>query len=66
MAGLGARIIIETPDHDRHLADQPVIHLARILQIYRDRMRVRMSDSRRHALSQSANAGATRPIRMHK
>jgi len=39
MNGVGAHeVVIETPDHTRHMADQPAPHLARVIRAYRDRL----------------------------
>jgi UDPglucose--hexose-1-phosphate uridylyltransferase len=47
MNGIGAHeIVIETPDHHQHTADQPVAHLARVLRAYRDRQQDLMQDRR--------------------
>jgi UDPglucose--hexose-1-phosphate uridylyltransferase len=64
MNGIGAHeIIIETPDHTCHMADQPPAHLARVLQAYRDRLRDLMRDSRFLYVAMfrnyGENAGAT-------
>jgi UDPglucose--hexose-1-phosphate uridylyltransferase len=47
MNGVGAHeIVIETPDHTRHLSDQPEEQLAKVLRAYRERLRDLMRDSR--------------------
>jgi UDPglucose--hexose-1-phosphate uridylyltransferase len=47
MNGIGAHeIIIETPDHNRHLADQPEAQLIKVLRAYRDRLIDLMRDIR--------------------
>jgi UDPglucose--hexose-1-phosphate uridylyltransferase len=47
MNGIGAHeIVIETPEHTRHIADQPPTHLAKVLRAYRDRLKDLMRDSR--------------------
>ncbi len=39
MNGIGAHeVIIETPDHSQHLADAPLDHIHKLLQIYRERL----------------------------
>ncbi|MFZ5433750.1 MAG: DUF4931 domain-containing protein [Calditrichota bacterium] len=39
MNGVGAHeVVIETPDHFRHMADQPPAHLARVIRAYRERL----------------------------
>jgi UDPglucose--hexose-1-phosphate uridylyltransferase len=64
MNGIGAHeIIIETPDHTKHWADQPPAHLARVLQAYRDRLQDLMRDTRFLYVAMfrnyGENAGAT-------
>ena len=39
-------VIIETPAHDRGLADQPVEHVARVLEVYQRRIRGAKADPR--------------------
>jgi UDPglucose--hexose-1-phosphate uridylyltransferase len=47
MSGVGAHeIIVETPKHDQHLADQPLSQFSTILKAYRDRMRALLEDTR--------------------
>ncbi|RPH93891.1 galactose-1-phosphate uridylyltransferase [candidate division KSB1 bacterium] len=47
MNGVGAHeIVIETPDHTRHIADQPQSHLAKVLRTYRDRLLDLQRDTR--------------------
>ncbi len=64
MRGIGAHeIIIETPQHDRHLALQPVPHLTNVVKAYRDRMKALLQDERfLYAMvfrNQGERAGAT-------
>ena len=47
MNGIGAHeIVIETPDHSRHLADLPPAHLAKVLRTFRERLVDLMRDIR--------------------
>ncbi|MBU0507881.1 galactose-1-phosphate uridylyltransferase [bacterium] len=47
MNGIGAHeIVIETPDHYRHLADHPAPHMARVIRAYRERLADLTNDSR--------------------
>lgn len=47
MNGIGAHeVIIETPDHDRSLADLPVEHVVSVLNVCRDRIRDLRKDPR--------------------
>ncbi|HEY3294403.1 MAG TPA: DUF4931 domain-containing protein [bacterium] len=64
MNGIGAHeIVIETPDHTRHMADQPPAHLAKVLRAMRDRLRDLMRDTRFQYIAMfrnyGENAGAT-------
>jgi UDPglucose--hexose-1-phosphate uridylyltransferase len=64
MRGVGAHeIIIETPQHNQHLASQPVPHLAKVVKVYRDRMKDLLNDARfLHVMifrNQGESAGAT-------
>ena len=64
MNGIGAHeIVIETPDHTRHMADQPPAHLAKVLRAYRDRLHDLMRDMRFTYVAifrnYGENAGAT-------
>jgi UDPglucose--hexose-1-phosphate uridylyltransferase len=45
--GIGAHeIVIESPDHQMHMADQPVSHIAKVLRAYRERVLDLMRDVR--------------------
>jgi UDPglucose--hexose-1-phosphate uridylyltransferase len=47
MNGIGAHeIVIETPDHTKHMADLPPAHLATVLRTYRERLVDLMRDTR--------------------
>ncbi|MDD5088972.1 MAG: galactose-1-phosphate uridylyltransferase, partial [bacterium] len=47
MNGIGAHeIVIETPDHSRHLADYPAPHMARIIRAFRERVKDLSNDMR--------------------
>jgi len=64
MNGIGAHeIVIETPDHQQHMADQPQSQVAKVLRVWRDRIQDLMRDSRfvYSALFRNygENAGAT-------
>lgn len=64
MSGVGAHeMVVETPHHDRNLAEQPAAVLAEILRVYRNRMNEMMQESRFHYVmlfrNQGENAGAT-------
>jgi len=64
MNGVGAHeIVIETPDHFRHLAEYPAPHMARILRAFRERVRDLSNDARFLYVSifrnYGENAGAT-------
>jgi len=64
MNGIGAHeVVIETPDHDLELADQPVEHIEQVLNAYRERAMDLHRDKRlRYVLifkNHGAGAGAT-------
>jgi UDPglucose--hexose-1-phosphate uridylyltransferase len=64
MNGVGAHeVVIETPEHDRDIADQPVEHIEQILNAYRERAMDLHRDKRlRYVLifkNHGAGAGAT-------
>ena len=47
LRGIGAHeIIVESPVHNQHMAEQPISHLAMVVRAYRDRMRDLMRDQR--------------------
>ena len=47
MSGLGMHeVVIETPDHDAHLCDLSVEHIADVIRAYQDRARAMFSDER--------------------
>ncbi|MFH1531864.1 MAG: DUF4931 domain-containing protein [Pseudomonadota bacterium] len=64
MNGIGAHeVVVETPDHDKGLADLPVDHLALVFRAYRDRIIDLRKDTRlRYVLvfkNEGASAGAS-------
>ncbi len=47
MNGVGAHeVIVETPDHNLHLADAPVGHILQVLRLYRERLTDLLRDQR--------------------
>ena len=60
MNGIGAHeVIIETPDHDKGLAELPVDHIALVLKAYRDRIIDLSKDTRLRYVMVFKNAGAS-------
>lgn len=59
MTGIGMHeVVIETPDHELHLCDLPVEHIAAVLQANRDRARAMMEDVRIEYVQIFKNWGA--------
>ena len=59
MSGIGMHeVVIETPDHDAHLCDLPVEHVAAVLRANRDRARVMMQDVRIEYVQMFKNWGS--------
>ncbi len=47
MRGLGAHeVVVETPNHDQHMADMPLEHLVKVIYAYRERLEDLMKDTR--------------------
>ena len=60
MNGVGAHeVVVETPDHDKGLADLPVDHFALVLKAYRDRIIDLSRDTRLRYVLVFKNAGAS-------
>ncbi len=60
MNGIGAHeVVIESPDHNLHLPDQPLEHLERIIRAYQSRLKDLMNDPRFRYVLIFKNHGVT-------
>ncbi len=60
MNGIGAHeVIIETPDHNMHMADMPIEHLFEVCKIYRERIKDLHKDTRLRYVLIFKNHGET-------